>query len=133
MRSSSAVFVLAAAAAVAPAFAAPVSQPSFARRQTTATPDDSDAISLGTIGTIFSLGAPVVSGIIDHFKNNGQQRRELMDLLARAEVDESGALKLGDAANIASIGSSVVSVFHNLFGGYVIPTSDTPACANRSV
>lgn len=133
MRSSSAVFVLAAAAAVAPAFAAPVSQPSFARRQTTATPDDSDAISLGTIGTIFSLGAPVVGGIIDHFKNNGQQRRELMDLLARAEVDESGALKLGDAANIASIGSSVVSVFHNLFGGYVIPASDTPACANRSV
>ena len=35
-------------------------------------------------------------------------------------TDEAGALKLGDAADIASIGSSVVSVFHNLFGGYVL-------------
>lgn len=90
--------------------------------------DESGALklpSLGTLGTIFSFGAPIISGIIDHFKNNGdsqqqQQARELEAIFARAEFDDSGALKLpslGDAASIASIGSSIVSAFHNIFGG----------------
>ncbi|PSS35589.1 hypothetical protein PHLCEN_2v1466 [Hermanssonia centrifuga] len=82
--------------------------------------DESGALKLGTIGSIASVGIPIISGIIDHFTNSGNQRRDALDLealFARAEVDESGALKLGDAANIASIGSSIVSVFHNIFGG----------------
>ena len=57
-------------------------------RDATSTSDDSEALSLGTIGTIFSLGSPIISGIIDHFKNSGnaQQRRsaiELEDLVRR--------------------------------------------------
>ncbi len=85
--------------------------------------DESGALklpSLGTIGTIISLGVPVISGIIDHFKNSGtqqqqQQARELETLFARATVDQSGALSLEDAKNIASIGSSMVSAIHNIF------------------
>ena len=44
-------------------------------RQLSADEDESDALKLpkipklGTIGTIFNIGAPIVSGIIDHFKN----------------------------------------------------------------
>ena len=84
MRTSTIISVL-ALAAVSPAFAAPLSAPSYvsnARRATTSgnesspppasSTDDSGALklpSLSTIGTIFSLGAPLVSGIIDHFKN----------------------------------------------------------------
>ena len=70
-----------------------------------------------------SLG--ILGGLESFFGGSGQQqRRELDDLLARAEIDESGALSfklpsLENTANIASIGSSVVSVLHNIFGGYV--------------
>ncbi len=83
--------------------------------------DQSDAISLGTISTIFSVGVPIVTGIIDHFKNSGsqQQSRELEALFARADIDETGALSFGDLKNIASIGGSAISIIHNLFSGYV--------------
>ena len=36
--------------------------------------DESDAISLKTIGTIASFAAPVVGGIIDHFTGQQQSR-----------------------------------------------------------
>lgn len=52
--------------------------------------------------------------------DNQQQRRELAELLARAEVDESGALKLpslSSLAGIASIGGGAVDILHSLFGG----------------
>ena len=70
MRSSTFV-ALAAVAAAAPAFGAPISTPQYTRRgASSSSPEDqSDAISLSTISTIASVAAPIVSGIIDHFKN----------------------------------------------------------------
>lgn len=125
---SSAIVAFVTLAAVTPALAAPVVGPAFtsnARRATTSstTPppssapvDESGALSLGTIGTIFSLGAPIISGIIDHFKNGDQQQRrqaeELESLFARADVDESGALKLpslGTIGTIFGLGAPVIS------------------------
>ena len=41
-------------------------------RQLAADGEESDALklpNLSTVGKIFSFGAPIVSGIIDHFKN----------------------------------------------------------------
>lgn len=78
-------------------------------RQEAAT-DPSEALSLGSIGTIFSIGSTVIGGIIDHFKNSGtaQQRRAFEELLARQETDPSEAISLGSLGTIFSIGSSVV-------------------------
>jgi hypothetical protein len=82
MRSST-VFTLAVlAASAAPSFAAPLSSTTFAKRSE----DESNAISLGTIGTIASVAAPVINGIIDHFRN----KREFEELFSRTE--ESGAM-----------------------------------------
>lgn len=88
--------------------------------------DESGALklpSLGTIGTIFSVGAPIVSGIIDHFKNKGNdqqqnQARELEALLfARDGGDDSEAISFSTIKNIGSIAGDAFSIFHNLFGG----------------
>lgn len=68
MRSST-IVALAAIAAAAPSLAAPVQ---YARDSSSAqapSGSESDALSLGTVSTIASVAAPVVSGIIDHFKN----------------------------------------------------------------
>ena len=76
--------------------------------------DESDAISLKTIGSIASFAAPVVGGIIDHFTNNGQQQsrelfeRELHDLLARGGGDESDAISLKTIGSIASFAAPVI-------------------------
>lgn len=137
MRSST-LIALVTVAAAAPAFAAPVH---FARDTASSAQapsgNESDAISLGTVSTIASVAAPVISGIIDHFKNNGnsQQRREAMEietLLARScgiacnpkyifpvrdETDDSGAISFSTIKDVASIGGSVISAVHNLFGG----------------
>ena len=107
---SSTVIALAALAAVAPCFAAPT-----LIQERGVTPE-SDAISLSTIGTIASVGGSIIGGIIDHFKNNGnqQQRRdalELEQLLARA-TDESGAFGLDDAVGIAKIANGASKIWH---------------------
>lgn len=52
--------------------------------------------------------------------NSNQQSRELIELLARAEVDESGAFSFPSfdtLKNIGSIGGSAFSILHNIFGG----------------
>lgn len=108
--------------------------------------DESDAIKLGTVANIASIGSSIVSAF--HGLFGGQKREDIEELLARAfddgssamilipgrpipklpfglkiarddaaPADESDAIKLGTFANIASIGSSVVSAFHSLFGG----------------
>ena len=89
MRSSN-IVLLAVLAAVSPGFVSPVSNPLAARTiaDTSAapvvslTPEQSAALSLSTIGTIASVGGSIVGGIIDHFKNNGnqQQRRDALEL-----------------------------------------------------
>lgn len=85
MRTSS-IVALVALGAVAPAFAAPIASdgPAYARRATTssytapptanattdvASLDPSAALSLGTFASIASFAAPVIGGIINHFKN----------------------------------------------------------------
>ena len=100
---SSAVLALAILATAGPALSAPVVPPVTTTQG--APTDSSEALSLGTIGTIASLGGSVISGLIDHFKNNGQSRRELIELLARQDVDESGAL------DFKSIISGLLSTF----------------------
>ena len=68
MRSST-IVALAAIAAAAPSLAAPVQ---YARDSSSAqapSSNESDALSLGTVSSIVSVAAPVVSGIINHFKN----------------------------------------------------------------
>ena len=69
MRSST-IVALAAIAAATPSLAAPVQ---YARDTSSSSQapsgNESDAISLGTISTIASVAAPVISGIVDHFKN----------------------------------------------------------------
>ena len=67
MRSST-IVALAAIAAAAPSLAAPVQ---YARDSSAQAPssNESDALSLGTVSSIVSVAAPVVSGIINHFKN----------------------------------------------------------------
>lgn len=108
--------------------------------------DESDAIKLGTVANIASIGSSIVSAF--HGLFGGQKREDIEELLARAfddessamrfipgrpfpkfpiglkiarddaaPADESDAIKLGTVANIASIGSSIVSAFHGLFGG----------------
>ena len=132
----SAVVALALVAAAGPAFAAPVSSSqfeSFARRDTSSTTsapaasasavaqptiDQSGAIKLGTIASIASFAAPVISGIISHFTNNGQQQqaRELEELLRRAEAEEdSGAISL---KTVASIGSFVAPVIGGIISHF---------------
>ncbi|KAI0089733.1 hypothetical protein BDY19DRAFT_905487 [Irpex rosettiformis] len=119
MRSSSVVFALAAAAAVTPALAAPVSPSSYSRRQTTTT--DSGAVKLGNIADVASIGSSVVSVIHNLFggSSNQQRRDELESLLARAqnELDESGAISFDTIKNLGSIGGSAFSILHNVFGG----------------
>lgn len=73
---SSAVLALALVAAAGPALSAPVASPAtanFARAESSTASSSSDvsseAIKLGTIGTIASFAAPLIGGIIDHFKN----------------------------------------------------------------
>ncbi|KAI0691125.1 hypothetical protein BC835DRAFT_1361677 [Cytidiella melzeri] len=121
MRSSSAVFILAVTAAATPAFAAPLSTSPYARRQDTSTDADSDAISLKTLGTIFSVGAPVVGGIFDHFfKGNSSQRREYEEILARqaTDVDSSEAISLKTLGTIFSVGAPIVGgIFDHFFKG----------------
>ena len=54
--------------------------------------------------------------------NNQQQTRELMELLARAEVDESDAFSIPSFStlkNVASIGDSTFKILKDVFGGYV--------------
>lgn len=46
--------------------------------------DESDAISLKTIGTIASFAAPFVGGIIDHFTNKDQGKRDFEDIFFQA-------------------------------------------------
>lgn len=139
---SSAVLVFSVLATAAPAFGAPVAVP-YARDTAsappptsstppptgTATTAESAALSLGTIGTIFSLAAPVISGIIEQLKSSGsqQQRRdasELEELFARAtaQADQSGALKLPSLktlGNIASLGLSGLGIL-----GSLLPSED---------
>lgn len=50
--------------------------------------DDSEALSLSTIGTLVSVAAPVVGGIIDHFTNKQQRDYFMEELLARSILDE---------------------------------------------
>ena len=60
----------------------------------------SEALSLGSIGTIFSLGSAVLGGIIDHFKDGDSSQPQsrsldqLKELLARADVEGSEAFEL---------------------------------------
>ena len=79
MRAST-IVALAAIAAAAPSLAAPVASPAaaYSRRATTSSgtapvatgsDDVSSALSLGTVASIASFAAPVISGLIDHFKN----------------------------------------------------------------
>jgi hypothetical protein len=82
----------------------------------------SDAIKLGTLGTIFSVGAPIIGGIIDHFKNgdNQQQRRELEELFARQDVSgmsQSDAIKLGTLGTIFSVGAPIIGGIIDHFKG----------------
>lgn len=93
------------------------------------TTDESGALSLGSIASIASIGIPIISGIIDHFTGgNQQQRREVLDLLARdattdtistipLTTDESGALSLSSIASIASIGIPIISGIIDHFTG----------------
>ncbi|KAI0695242.1 hypothetical protein BC835DRAFT_1414996 [Cytidiella melzeri] len=87
----------------------------------TSTDADSDAISLKTLGTIFSVGAPVVGGIFDHFfKGNSSQRREYEEILARqaTDVDSSEAISLKTLGTIFSVGAPIVSgIFDHFFKG----------------
>lgn len=53
--------------------------------------EDSEAISLKTIGTIASFAAPVIGGIVDHFTNK-QQRDWLLDELSRRSMGDLDAL-----------------------------------------
>lgn len=77
--------------------------------------DDSNAISLGAISTIASFAAPLVGGIIDHFKNK-DKRADFEELFARAADDDaSEAVRLGTVADVASIGSSLLSAFQGLW------------------
>ena len=67
MRTSTLVALVAVVVA-SPALSVPVQLALYARE--TPTPeatDDSGAISLKTIGTITSIAAPVIGGIISHF------------------------------------------------------------------
>ena len=81
--------------------------------------DQSDAIKLGTLGTIFSVGAPIIGGIIDHFKNGDQQqRRELEELFARqSDIDQSDAIKLGTLGTIFSVGAPIIGGIIDHFKG----------------
>lgn len=90
--------------------------------------DESGALklpSLSSLGSIASLGFSGLGILGDLFgsdkdSQNQTQRRELIQLLTRTEVDESGALtlpSLSDAAGLASIAGGVVSVLHDIFGG----------------
>ena len=85
--------------------------------------DESGALkipALGDIASVASIGNSVL-GVFDKlFGGNDNQRRELVELLSRAEVDESGALKLpsfGTLGNIASIGLTRPRILAPLFGG----------------
>lgn len=86
---------------------------------------DSEAIRLSTVSNIASIGSSLVNVFHGLFGGNKpQQKRELIEFLARAETtDESDAIKLSTLGNIASIGGSVISAVHNLFSGYVFPTN----------
>lgn len=131
---SSAVLALAVLVSAAPsAFAAPAAAPHKARASTSTPPpassstgpaappvDESGAISLSSLGHLASIGISglgILGTLFGGSANNNHQRRELLEFLARAEVDESGALSLKSAAGIAGIGSAVVDVIHNLFSG----------------
>ncbi|KIP05338.1 hypothetical protein PHLGIDRAFT_119919 [Phlebiopsis gigantea 11061_1 CR5-6] len=61
------------------------------RNDVTARDDSSEALSLSTVGTLVSVAAPVIGGIIDHFTNKQpQQQRDYFveELLARSILDE---------------------------------------------
>ncbi|KAI0093433.1 hypothetical protein BDY19DRAFT_903175 [Irpex rosettiformis] len=84
--------------------------------------DASEALklpSLGTLGSIASIGLSGLGilGSLLPSSNNQQQRRELIELLARQDVDASEALKLpslGTLGNIASIGLSGLGILGSL-------------------
>lgn len=89
----------------------PVRLPKFQVARADATEEDgSEAIRLGQVADIASIGSSVVSAWHSIFGRS--------DLLTRSEEEgqDSEAIKLGTVANIAGIGSSIVSMFHNLFG-----------------
>ncbi|GJE97717.1 hypothetical protein PsYK624_139380 [Phanerochaete sordida] len=86
--------------------------------------DASGALSLKTGATIASVAAPLLGGIIDHFKSSGdgQQRRDAVELegllrRASAEQDESGAISLKTGATIASLAAPLISGVVQFFSG----------------
>lgn len=82
--------------------------------------DESGAISFDTLKNIGSLAGSAFSIFNNLFGgsgNNNNQQRELLELLARADVDESGAISFDTLKNIGSLAGSAFSIFNNLFGG----------------
>ena len=91
-----------ALAVAAPACAAPFN-PVFAHDTPAAdASDDSGAISLKTVGTIGSIAAPLVGGIIDHFTGDQQQRRDSpMDSFQQAMQAQAQGASQQTAAQMA--------------------------------
>ncbi|KAI0344539.1 hypothetical protein BDW22DRAFT_1427234 [Trametopsis cervina] len=122
---SSAVLALAFIATAGPALAAPISARSsheeFINMLARAEVDESGALRLPTLSEAASAAGiaasltGVFNGIAQHFGN--KDKREILEMLARAEVDESGALRLptlAEAASAAGIAASLTGVFNGI-------------------
>ncbi|GJE88250.1 hypothetical protein PsYK624_043330 [Phanerochaete sordida] len=111
---TSALVAFVALAVASPACAAPFN-PVFARDAPAAdASDDSGAISLKTVGTIGSIAAPLVGGVIDHFTGDQQQRR---DAPGEGSDDDSGAISLKTVGTIGSIAAPLVGGIIDHFTG----------------
>jgi Ca2+-binding EF-hand superfamily protein len=134
---SSAILSIAALASAAPSLAAPLSTVQYAKRQTqgstTATPadDDSAALSLGAISTIAGFAAPVINGIVNHFRGNGKREDDELGAFIRpigrigipvrpnwptyitARDEESGALWGTLFKAIPTVVSTISGLFSN--------------------